>query len=293
MDISIITLNYKKPQLTLSCIHSLYKEYKAEFEDNAMEVLIVDNYSQDNSITLLEQEIKEKNYKNIHVIANSENAGFGKGCNLGAKNARGKYLLFLNNDTEVKDRGILKMASFMDSHNDVAILGGQLRNPDGSLQASSGSFYTLSKVILLLLGMQRYGLLDKSPKSISKVDWVKGGLLLIRKKIFEELDGFDEKIFMYTEDMELCYRASLSGHQTYFYPDIHIIHAEHGSTNKTFAIVNIYKNLLYFYSKHRSKFEKILVKSMLTTKAVLLIIAGTLLQKPYLRNTYSEALRAI
>jgi len=181
----------------------------------------------------------------------------------------------------------------MREHQDVSILGGQLRNFDGSLQASAGKFYTLSKALLLLLGMQRFGLLDRSPKNIEQVDWVKGGLLMIRRDVFNKLGGFDEKIFMYTEDMELCYRANLVGYKTYFYPDVMVLHADQGSSNRTFAIVNIYKNLLYFYKKHKSYSEYFLLKFLLRTKAVSLIALGRLLKKNYLVDTYKKALDAL
>ena len=113
---------------------------------------------------------------------------------------------------------------------------------------------------------------------------------MIRKDVFEQLKGFDEKIFMYTEDMELCYRARLAGKNIYFYPDVLVLHKEHGSTNKTFAIVNIYKNLLYFYKKHRSPFEFQTLKFLMETKAVVFIVLGKLTGNSYLVDTYKKAL---
>lgn len=293
MLISIVTINYKKENLTVFCMESLYQQFKEEFEKDLVELIIVDNASGEDSVKLIQNEVSKKKYKNIKLIQSNENGGFGKGCNLGASQAKGNYILFLNNDTVVKDAGILKMAKYLDDNPNVSILGGQLRNVDGSLQASAGSFYTLFKVVMLLTGMQKFGLLDKSPKQISRVDWVKGGLLMIRKDVFEKLKGFDEKIFMYTEDMELCYRAKLKGFQTFFFPFTYVLHAEHGSTNRTFAIVNIYKNLLYFYKKHRSFVEYLILKTLLLSKAYLLIFLGTITNNQYLRQTYRQALEGI
>jgi len=293
MLLSIITLNYKKKELTIACINSLYEQFATEFQKNEMEVIIVDNDSQDDSVPVMREEIKKKKFANMHVIANSSNAGFGAGCNLGAHNSNGEFILFLNNDTIVKDKGLYKMAKYCEDHPDVAILGGQLRNFDGSLQASTGKFYTLWYAFLLLVGGQRYGLLDRSPSKIEKVDWVKGGLLMIRRDVFEQIKGFDEKIFMYTEDMELCYRAHLAGKDIYFYPDVLVLHKEHGSTNKTFAIVNIYKNLLYFYKKHRSRLEFHLLKFLLEAKAKSLIAVGKTRKNQYLIETYKKALKEI
>lgn len=229
----------------------------------------------------------------MRVIANDSNAGFGIGCNIGAKASKGEFILFLNNDTIVEDKGLVKMMEYCKEHPDVAILGGQLRNFDGSLQASTGKFYTLWYVFLLLIGGQRFGFLDRSPEKIEEVDWVKGGLLMIRRDVFEQLKGFDEKIFMYTEDMELCYRAHLAGKKVYFYPNVMVLHKDHASTSKTFAIVNIYKNLLYFYKKHRSEFEFDLLKFLMQTKAILAIGIGKISGKTYLVETYEKALKEI
>jgi len=265
-------------------------QFREEFQDGEIELIVVDNASNDNSVKILQDEIKEKKYKNVSIIANQENSGFGAGNNLGAMAAKGKYILFLNNDTQVLDKGILEMANYIDQHKEVAILGGQLRNSDGTLQASVGKFYTLFNAFLLLLGMQKFGLLDKSPDRIVEVDWVKGGLLMIRKEVFSKLSGFDEKIFMYTEDMELCYRARKESYKVLFYPDVMVIHAEHGSANRSFAIINIYKGLLYFYKKHRSFYEFAMLKTLLVIKALIAIIIGIITGNSYLTKTYREAI---
>jgi GT2 family glycosyltransferase len=293
MLVSIILLNYKKPDLTLSCVESLFEQMDKEVREKDIEIIIVDNASNDGSVEQIKKEIEKEGYVGVTLIENNLNAGFAKGCNLGAEKAKGKFILFLNNDTIVKDRGILDMARHLEENKDAAILGGQLKNPDGSKQPSAGSFYTLANAFMLLVGMQKLGLLDKSPNKITKVDWVKGGLLMIRKEVFENLRGFDENIFMYTEDMELCYRAKKEGLNTYFFPFVEVLHKEYGSTNRTFAIVNIYKNLLYFYKKHRSYPEYLILKSMLITKAILLSFFGALSGNSYLKSTYKEALNSV
>src|SRR5690348_1453154 len=106
MLLSIVTLNYKKKDLTIACITSLWEQYQAEFRENKMEVIIVDNDSQDDSVEEIRKEISGKGFKNMQVVANSSNAGFGAGCNLGADKSTGELILFLNNDTVVKDNGL-------------------------------------------------------------------------------------------------------------------------------------------------------------------------------------------
>jgi GT2 family glycosyltransferase len=291
MLLSIITINYKNSPLTIECLKSLYKYHGKNFKENIAELIIVDNSSEDKSFGEIDSEIKKNGYKNIKIIRNAENVGFSKGCNQGASKALGKYLLFLNNDTLVEDNGIMRMVEYMEKNEDVAILGGQLKNPNGEKQASTGKFYTLFNTFLLLISMQRFGVTDKNPTTISEVDWVKGALLMIRKNIFEKLAGFDERIFMYTEDMELCYRAKLLGYKTYFYPDVNVIHQDLGSSNRSFAVVQIYKGVLYFFKKHRSNLELSLVKIMLYTKAVVAIMIGILTGNKYLTTTFRKAIQ--
>lgn len=287
MRLSIVTINFRKPILTLACVASLYKTYEEKFLHNEYEIIIVDNNSGDDSVDILKKELKKRAYKNVHIYPNKENSGFGGGNNFGAEFATGDFLLFLNNDTVVGE-GLLGMVEFFENNNHIGIMGGPLTSENGDIQSSAGAFYTIPRVFLLLLGLQRFGL-DKSPKKIIKVDWVKGALLMIRRDFFKVLDGFDKKIFMYTEDMELCYRCYLRGKEVYFYPDIHVFHKDQGSSNRGFAIVNIYTGILYFYKKHRSPIAYVIVKLLLQTKALLLISLGKLMGNQYLLSTYEKA----
>lgn len=293
MLLSILTLNYKKSELTLRLIKSIHKMFALELKNNEVEVIIIDNKSPDDSVKIIKGEITRKKYKNIKLYPNKENAGFGCGNNFGATFSQGKYLLFLNNDTVVKDKGILKMAEYLETHPQIAILGGQLYNFDGSLQPSVGKFYTPFYLTLLLLGGQKIGLLDSSPKKISPVEWVKGAVFMIHREVFDKLNGFDPKIFMYTEDMELCYRAKLAGYKIYFYPHIQVFHTEQGSSNKTFAILNVYKNMLYFYRKHRSPAEYRYLKWLLMIKAKFSHFVGKHLNNQYLISTYGQAIDTV
>lgn len=290
MRLSIITINFKKPLLTIACVASIFAAYKTFFEKNEFELLIVDNFSQDDSVVILEKEIKKQKYKNVHVIAHKENNGFGGGNNFGVKHAKGDTVLFLNNDTIV-GKGLDEMLSFLSEHPEIGILGGPLQDPHGGVQSSAGEFYTLWRVIFLLLGLQRFGL-DASPTKLQKVDWVKGALLMMSKTFFEKLGGFDEKIFMYTEDMELCFRATKMGKSVWFYPDVVVLHDDQGSSNRTFAIVHIYQGIVYFYQKHHSGFALRLVKLLLQIKAVVLVSLGKVIKNSYLVSTYEKALNA-
>ena len=291
MQLSIITINYNKSDLTLSCLKSLYLQYNKELNENIFEVILVDNASRLSDWNRLEQKIKLKNYKNLKIVKNKSNVGFSKGCNIGAQKADGDMFLFLNNDTEIKDRGLVGMIDFLVKNDQVQVLGGKLMNPDQSEQVSVGKFYTLVNAFLLLIGLQRLGFVNNNPTKTSKVDWVKGGCLMVRKKVFESLSGFDENLFMYIEDMEFCYRAKSAGYKVFFFPHVTIVHVDQGSSDRAFAIVNIYQNLLYFYKKHRSRKEYLFLKTVLYAKALILIALGKITNSKYLISTYEKALK--
>jgi GT2 family glycosyltransferase len=95
---------------------------------------------------------------------------------------------------------------------------------------------------------------------------------------------------MYGEDMELCYKANKKGFPTFFYPEVMLFHKEQGSSNRTFAIINIYKGILFFYKKYKPAWEYQIARIMLLSKALILKTSGRLLGKKYLQETYGQAL---
>jgi GT2 family glycosyltransferase len=288
IKLSIVILSYNTKDLTLACLKSIVSQYDSELEKKELEIIVVDNASSDGSQSAI------SNFKfqisNLKLIQSKENLGFGRGCNFGAKAAKGESLLFLNSDTEILDKGFFKMLGFLEKHAGVAILGGKLENVDGSTQPSAGKFYNLFNLIIMLLGLERVGLLRSSPSKIKKVDWVSGACMMVKRDVFEKLGGFDEKLFMYMEDMEICFRAQKNGFATYFYPDIKLKHKSLGSSNRTFAIINIYKGILHFYRKHKNYSEYLIAKTLLIFKANILILAGFLTFNSELRDRYRKAI---
>jgi len=286
MDLSIVILNYNTKELTLNCINSIFSEYKKELDDLKFEIILVDNNSEDESL----EAFKKLKIKGLKLIESKENLGFSKGCNLGASKASGKYILFLNSDTEIKDQGFVKMVDYLNKNENVAILGGKLKNSDGTSQPSAGNFYNLFNLFFWLLGFERLGFSKKSPNLLEKVDWVSGASLMIRKNVFEKIGEFEKQLFMYIEDMDLCFKARKKGFLTYFYPEITLFHSQTGSSNRTFAILNIYKGILFFYKKYKPGLSYGVAKTMLFSKAFILKYLGKLIGNKYLFETYAKAL---
>lgn len=286
MELSIIILNFNTKDLTIECINSLVEQYKQEFEKELFEIILVDNASSDDSL----EAIKRLKINGLKTVESKENLGFSKGCNLGVKNAIGEYLLFLNSDTEIKDQGFVKMLDYIKKNENVGILGGALKNENGTSQSSAGKFYNLLNLFLMLIGLERLGFLRESPKIIKQVDWVSGACLMVKRKIFEKIGGFEKELFMYGEDMELCFRANKKGFSTYFYPEITLFHKERGSSNRTFAILNIYQAILFFYKQHKPNWQYQIARFLLYSKSLILKSVGIIFKKKYLVETYGQTL---
>lgn len=279
--ISIIILSYNTKNLLKECLNSIYKY----FPTFTFEIIVVDNASTDGSYEML-----KKDFKDIKLIKSEINLGFAKGINLGCRNAKGEYFLFLNSDITIYNSLSLEIIKFMQKNEYVSIAGGQLLDGNGNPQRSYGKFYTLPVVFKMLIHGDK-GEISTKNSIIKKVDWVSGGFMAVKREVFLKLKGFDENFFMYMEDVELCYRASIAGFDTYFFPESKLTHLNQGSSNRTFAIKYIYKGLLYFYKKHKSIAEYFVLKILLWSKALSLIFIGTLTHNVYLKKTYSEAIR--
>ena len=270
-----------------ACISSIFEHYGDYLQRKEFEIIVVDNGSSDTTVSDLLEKFKDT----ISIIKNSTNSGFAKACNKGAKKALGKYLFFLNSDTNVEDRGIIEMVTYLESNNRVGILGAQMQDKNKHFEKSAGNFFTLFQTLLMLFSLERLGFVRSAPRKIQQVDWVSGGAMMVKKNLFEKLGGFDEHFFMYLEDMEFCFRAKKQGVKTFFFPDVTIIHVKHASGSRTFAIVNIYQGLLYFYRKQKPFWQYKCIKFVLQVKAHMLSVSGRFFGNKYLLETYKSILK--
>lgn len=287
--LSIIILSYNTKDLILKCLSSIFSNYKKELKEGLFEVIIVDNASTDGSIERIKNyELGIKPLKLI-IIKNGQNVGFAKGINIGAKEAKGKYLFFLNSDTELKNDKLKEMVVFLKEHAEVGILGAKMVNENGSPEKSTGKFFNLLNTILMLAGGERFGMLRFSPNKNEIVDWVSGGAMMIKSELFKKLSGFDEGFFMYVEDMDLCFRAKNLGFSTSFFLKAVIFHKQHGSSSREYAIFNIYKGISYFFRNRKPYWQYLLIKGFLKTKATFAFFIGSATGNSNLKNTYSKA----
>ncbi len=288
LDLSIVIVSFNTKDLTRACLASIYT-YLGKTA-MSFEVVLVDNVSTDGTRAMLAHEFPQ-----VVTILNDKNVGFGIANNQGTKKARGEYVLYLNSDTLLLDDSLVSCFAFARAHPN-SFVGPKLLNHDHTPQTSCGPFFTLPVVFaVLFLKADRLGWTRWSPQKTREVDWVSGACLLGLRKLFMEGLLFDEKIFMYMEEVDLLYRARKLGYKTYFFHECAIVHIGGGSsTNKRKGpVLNIYKGFVYFYKKHYSATSMFFLKIMLKKKAVLARTIGILTGNQYLKETYAEAYRLV
>ena len=202
--VSIIVINYNGKSYLKTCLESLSKViYKN------LEIIVVDNNSSDGSIEFL-----IKNYPSIITLKLDKNYGFAKPNNMAAKLAKGDFLLFLNNDTEVTPPFVSELVDVLLNDKQIAICQSLLLKPNGEMD-SSGDF------------IDKIGVVYNSKKpinSIRDISSARGASMIIRKKIFEELHGFDEKFYVSFEDVDLGWRTWISGYKVVINPKSVVYH---------------------------------------------------------------------
>jgi len=288
MDLSVVIVSFNTKKLLDDCLTSLYTSIRGQSLN--VEIIVEDNVSTDGT-----REMLAKKYSKVLTILNSENVGFGRANNQGIRKSKGEHILLLNSDTIVPNHAIWKLYEFTKKH-PRSFVGPKLLNMNRTSQTSCGPFFSLPVVFAaLFLKGDVIGLTRLSPKKTRRVDWVSGACIMAAKKLFMDDLLFDEKIFMYMEEVDLLMRAKKKGYGTYFYAGSPIIHLGSGSSvnKRTGPVLNIYKGLIYVYNKHCSKRSLVILKFLLRLKALISIGLGIVTGSTYLKTTYAEALKLV
>lgn len=269
MDLSIIIINYNTKKLTKECIHSVIESTHMD----EYEIIVVDNSTDEGE----KYEVSNDEKGIVKLFPEVENKGFGSACNFGARMSKGKYLLFLNSDTIVKDEAIDKCINYLKNHSEVGVLGIRTLLPDGKLDhGCKRGFPTPSASLYYFLGFdkrhpenKKYGAYRQTfidEHETSEVDSVSGAFMMIPKEVYNEVSGFDEDYFMYGEDIDICYRIKKIGHKVIYFADAYIIHlkGQSGLSTKSKQIIyHFYNSMKLFYKKHYEQ-----EYNFLTNKAV-------------------------
>lgn len=164
------------------------------------------------------------------MVARERRHGFGANHNVAIRRARGRHVLVLNEDTVWHEGGIDRMVRFLDQNPDVAACGPRILNPDGSEQPSAFAFPSPARVALTTLTLQRRGWIQSGGERIRAVDWVCGAAILARRDALLAVGGFDEELFIYYEDPDLCRRLRARGWRVAYLPQASLVHYENATT---------------------------------------------------------------
>ncbi len=254
VDCSILLVTYQSAAYLPRCLDAIGRST----HDVSYEIVVVDNASTDDTVEVLRQRFPQ-----ARVLSNPENLGFGSAANRAAREATGRHLLFLNPDTEMQDRALDRAVSFLDAQPDVGIVGARVLNPDGTLQrACRRSIPTPSVAFFQISGLGRvwrnhssagaYNLERLDPSRTCDVGAVSGAFLLIRREAWERTGGFDERYFLYGEDLDLCLAVARLGYRVVYFPEAVVIHHKGASSRQARRRANheFHRAMRLFHDKH-------------------------------------------
>lgn len=245
MKLSIIIVSWNVQGLLKECLNSVF-QFAPQFP---FEVLVVDNASSDGSA-----EMVSTDFQNVSLIINAENRGFAAACNQGIKQAKGEYILLLNCDCRVTERALDSFVRFMDEHPRAGIAGCRITNPDGSIQQSVRRFPTILSQLLILFkihhivprlnSINNYFATDFDYSMPQQIDQPMGAAFLIRKSLLDTIGLFDERFFIWFEEVDLCRRAREAGWEIWYDPESIVVH--HGG--QSFKQKDVIQKQIYMFT---------------------------------------------
>lgn len=251
VDVSVIIVNWNTRDLLGQCLQSLYDTTS----DLDLEVVVVDNASSDASPAMV-----RKRFPQVQLIENRENVGFAQANNQAMKRCRGRYVLLLNSDAQALPGSLDKTVRLMDEHPRAGIAGVRLLNPDGTFQASHTPFPTLWREFLMLSGFGRLLIRPTFPssepqteKGVQKIKgYVEAAYLVARRETVDQIGGLDERIFMYAEEVDWCYRFAQAGWEVWYLPHVAAVHYGGQSSKQRQGRMEaeLYRSRVYFFHKH-------------------------------------------
>ena len=253
VQLSIIIVTYNSKTLIEQCLVSVDKAIARI----SSEVIIVDNNSTDGSKDYLPSK-----FTGVKFIFNNENAGFAKACNQGFKISSGDFILFLNPDTVLSETCLSDCISFFKTHADAGTVGVRMLDERGKflkeskrgLPSPSTSFYKLFGLAAIFPGSETFAKYYEghlSEKENNPVEVLSGAFMMIRRSVFEKVNGFDEAFFMYGEDVDLSLRINQLGYKNYYLGKVSITHLKGGSTTYNYKYVqDFYDAMRLFVKKH-------------------------------------------
>lgn len=269
MQLSVIIVNYNVKFFLEQCLHSVIQAMRGM----EGEILVVDNASTDGSAAYF-----TNRFPQVQFFWQSENIGFAKANNYALQKAKGALVLFLNPDTLVPEDCFEKCIAFMQAHADAGALGVQMIDGSGKFLPESKralpsilpALFRLSRLSQLFPHsslINRYHLGHLSAEKNHVVEVLAGAFMLVRKKVLDQIGGFDERFFMYGEDIDLSYRIQQAGWNNYYFSECRIVHFKGESTRKhsLHYVKLFYEAMSIFVKKHYTGTQAILFRFLIQT----------------------------
>ena len=261
MNLDIVIVNWNSGTQLRECVDSIYR-YDVDF---VAKVVIVDNGSTDDSV--LKIEARER----LNIIEAGTNLGFGKACNLGASFCDSEFILFLNPDTRVYSGTLAGVLNFFTqtSSDHVGICGIQLEDQNGMIAKSCSRFPSAIRFVSSSLGLDKLvpglgsAMSDWDHSSTMPVDQVIGAFFLVRRSVFDRLNGFDERFFIYYEEVDFSFRAKEHGWSSVYFAGAQAFHLGGGVSRQVKAKRLFYsrRSAMQYTCKHFGAFEVVIVCS--------------------------------
>ena len=244
----VIIVTYNSSAVIDQCLKSLIG-YNSSCLNR---IFVVDNSSIDDTAQIVAN--TQKKFPGISFLRMPWNLGFAKANNHGASLSQTNFMVFLNPDTIFQDNAIEQLFDLLLQKEHIGVIGPALVFPDNTVQRGYGDKLGIAGIMRdFLLGARLRAKLQNQRKMISpNVDWVSGACMIVRKDVFEMVGGFDEKIFMYSEDLDLCLRIKQKGFKVYYLPSVRVIHLG-GISQKSNKITALKANIssrLYYTKKY-------------------------------------------
>lgn len=251
MLLSIIVVNWNTRARLAECLTSVLEAQDSLLESKS-ELIVIDNASTDGSVELVREQ-----FPWVNLVINKQNLGFARASNQGIAASSGKYLLLLNSDTVVHPDAFAVMVSFLEGNPNAGACGPRLLNTDGSLQLGCLPMLTPEREFWRLLYLDRlwpratYPLSRLDDDEIFRVEVVNGACMMVRRQAIDEVGLLDERYYMYTEEVDYCYRLARSGWQLWYVPAATVTHHGQSSTSQQaeLSYLQLYGSKVQFYRK--------------------------------------------
>lgn len=291
MLLSIVVVNWNVKTLLANCLESLQADLQSLAERGA-EVWVVDNASTDGSVTML-----QKQFPWVKLVENAKNVGFATANNQAIRQSTGQYVLLLNPDTVIKPQALLKLVDFLEATPQAGAVGAHILNEDESLQTSSYPAPTLPRELWRLFHLDAlwpyssYRMADWRLDEPHPVDSLLGACILLRRQVLDQVGLLDEGYFMFSEEIDLCYRIKQAGWSIYWLPEARVIHYGGQSTQQaaTAMFLSLYRGKLIYFRKNRGRLAGRIYKAILLGASLFRLTMNPVarLVRPQQRHQYT------